>query len=107
MPLVDPVVGADPSSPRVRAPSSVSSSFDQVLLAALGRGVDHPAGLEAQAHPRDLPAADHRRQVEADFALDRVLDRAGEELAVGHVVVADAGDELASGDAELCRCRAP
>ena len=41
-----------PSSPRRRAPSSVSSSLDQELLAALGAGVDDLAGLEAEPHAR-------------------------------------------------------
>src|SRR4029079_3510002 len=39
-------------------------------------------------------------QGEGHLAFARGLDRAGEELAVGHVAVPDAGDEGAPGDPE-------
>ncbi len=101
MPRSIAVVGADAELAEAAGALVGVEQLDQELLAALGAGVDDLAGLEAQAHAGDLAAADHGRQVEGDLALDRVLDRAGEELAVGHVVLADAGDELAAGDAEL------
>src|SRR5260221_1762877 len=95
-----PVVVADPEPAEAGGAGVGVERFQQVLPAALGVGIDDHTGLEAQANAGDLAATYHRRQVEADLALDRVLDRAREELAVGHVVAAVAGDELAAGDAE-------
>ena len=78
----------------------MSSRLDQELLAALGRRVDDLAALEAQLDADDLAAADHGGKVERDLSLHRVLDGAGEELAVGHVVLAVRRDELAIRDPE-------
>ena len=87
-PPVDPVVRADPELAEAAGALVGVEQADQELLAALGGRVDDLAGLEAKAHAGDLAAADHRGQVERDLALDRVLDRRREELAVGHVVLA-------------------
>src|SRR5690606_33345921 len=81
---VDAVVRADPELAEPAGALVGVEEPDEILLAALRRSVDDLPGLEAKAHARDLPAAHHRGQVEAHLALDRILDRAGEELAVGH-----------------------
>ena len=86
MPRSIAVVGADAELAEAAGALVGVEQLDQELLAALGARVDDLAGLEAQPHAGDLAPADHGRQVEGDLALDRVLDRAGEELAVGHVV---------------------
>ncbi len=52
-----PVLVPMPSSPRRRAPASVSSVSQQVLLAALGARVDDHAVLEAQLDAGDVHAA--------------------------------------------------
>src|SRR5215211_6536994 len=90
---VDPVVGADP---QLAQPPRAVVGVEQLVqegLAALGACIGDPATLEAQPNSADLAPADHRREVKADLALDRILDRAGEELAVGHVVAPVGGDE--------------
>ena len=69
--------------------------LDEELLALLGRGVHHLAVLEAHAHAGHGAAAVARREREDDLAVHRVLHRAGEELAVGHVVLAHARDPVA------------
>src|SRR3954465_3326847 len=96
----DPVVGADPEF--TETPCSVVrvAHLDQDLLALLGARVHDLAALESEVNSRDLSAGVARRQVEADLSLGRVLDGAGEELTVRHVVLAVSGDEGASLDAE-------
>jgi len=44
--------------------------------------------LEAQAHPFDLIAQVDAREVESHRPVHRVLDRAGEDFAVGEVLLA-------------------
>ena len=56
------------------------------------RGVDHLAALEAQPHPATSRPPMVAGQMK-DLALHRVLDRPGEELAVGHVVLAITRDD--------------
>src|SRR4051812_6707103 len=96
----DAVVGADPEL--AEAPGAVIcvEHLDQELLALLGRSVDDLAALEAEANSGHLPARIARRQVEGDLPLGRVLDGTGEELAVGHVVLAVGGNEGAALDAK-------
>ena len=60
-----------PSSPRKRAPASVASAASQVLVAALGAGVDHPAVLEGELDARDRDAAGAGGDREADRAVGR------------------------------------
>src|SRR5215211_4736078 len=89
----DPVVGADAELAEPAGALVGVEHLDQELLALLGAGVDDLAALEPEADARDLTARIARRQVEGDLALGGVLDRTGEELAVGHVVLAVGGNE--------------
>ena len=88
----DAVVGADAELAEPARALVGVEHLDQEVLALLGRGVDDLAVLEAEAHAGHLAAAVGGRERERDLAVRRVLDRAGEELAVGHVVLARAGD---------------
>src|SRR5690606_23691042 len=82
-PVGDAEVGADPELAEAAGALVGVEHLDQELLAALGGRVDDLAALEAEADARDLAAGVGRRQVEGDLALRGVLERAGEELAVG------------------------
>ena len=97
----DAEVGADAELAEAAGALVGVEHLDQEVLAALGGRVDDLAALEAEADAGDLAAGVGRRQVEGDLALGRVLDRAGEELAVGHVVLAVGGLEVAAGDVQL------
>ena len=100
MPVAIAVVRPDPELAEAARALVGVERLDQELLAALRGGVDHPPVLEAQPHAGHLAPAVDRRERERDLAPDRVLDRPGEELAVGHVVVADARDQGAPGDVQ-------
>ena len=54
--------------------------------------LDHLAGTELEFDAAHAPARVARRVAEADLAVDLRLDRAGEDLAVGEVLAAVAGD---------------
>src|SRR3954454_13812467 len=97
----DAVVGADPELAQPAGALVGVEHLVQELLALLGRRLHHLAALEAEANAGDLAAAVGGGERERHLALDRVLDRAGEELAVRHVVLADAGDPGPLGHAEL------
>src|SRR3954453_5328635 len=84
----DAVVGADAELAETAGTFVGVEHLDQEVLALLGRGVGDLAALEAKANSGDLAPGVARRQVEGDLALGRVLDRAREELAVRHVVLA-------------------
>src|SRR5215218_806522 len=73
---------------------------EEVVVAALGAGVDDAALAELELDPGDLDAARARRDREADAALGRVLVRAGEDLAGRHVPLAVRVDPGAARDAE-------
>src|SRR3954449_1022192 len=96
----DPVVGADAELAETPGAVIGVEHLDQELLALLGRRVNHLAALELEVNARDLAARVARRQVEGDLALRRILDRPGEEFAVGHVVLAAGRDEGAALHAE-------
>ena len=89
-----------PISPRREAPSSVASVVRRYCLAALGVRLDHAAALEAQRDPLDRHAARAGRDRVADRALRGVLQRAGEDLARGHVALAVGVDPRAAVDAQ-------
>src|SRR5205814_10025220 len=105
--LVEQALAGSAGAPAVRAEPELAEAasalvrvqhLDQEVLALLGRCVHDLAGLEAEPHTGDLAAPVARREMEADLALGRVLDRTGEELAIGHVVLAVGGDEGPLGD---------
>ena len=73
--------------------------LEQEVLALLGRGLGHPAVLEGELDALHLAALIDARVVVADPAVDRVLDRAGEDLAIGEVAQALAVLEDAPVDA--------
>ena len=78
-----------PNSPRIRAPSSRSSFDEQHLLVRPRRGLDDLAAFVA--HPDALDEVGllvGGVLEEADDPLGRLLDRAVEDLAAGHVGVA-------------------
>src|SRR5215211_3306596 len=96
----NPVVGADAELAEAACAVIGVEHLDQELLALLGARVDDLAAFEAEADARDLTAGVTRRQVEGDLTLGGVLDGTGEELPVGHVVLAVRGDEGPALDAE-------
>src|SRR5262245_29723318 len=98
--LGDPVVGADTELAEATGTLVRIEHLYQELLPLLGGRVDDPAALEPEANAGDLAARVGGGQVEGDLSLGGVLDRASEELAVGHVVLAAGRDELAALDPE-------
>ena len=91
---VDPVIGPDSKLTQTSGAWVGVEKLNQELLSALGASIYDEPRFEVKPHPGDLAAADHRRQVKAHLALGRILNRAGEELSVGHVVTTVAGNEL-------------
>ena len=82
MPGLQPI----PNSPSTRAPSSVSSVVEQEVLVRARARLDDAAALEAEHDVLDRAARVAGRILgEGDDALGRVLDRAVEDLAAGHV----------------------
>ena len=90
-----------PSSPSRLAPSSVAricfrnsspSSADASTTLPLAEDEPRADDVVAEVHGRELRVGDH--------ALGRVLDRAVEDLAVGHVAEAGRDDALAAVDPE-------
>ena len=95
---VDPEVRPDPDLPEPRRAVVGGQRRLQVLLAAAGARGDDAALAELELDVGDLDAARARRHREAHAALGRRLDRAGEDLARGHVALAvgvDPGAALA------------
>src|SRR3954453_13179258 len=99
-PRGDAVVRADAELAEAAGPVVGIEHLDQEVLALLGGGVDDLAALEAKPNSGDLAPGVARRQVEGDLALGRVLDRAREELAVRHVVLALGRNEGPALDAQ-------
>src|SRR5215217_2578410 len=97
----DPVVRSDAELAQAACAVVGVEHLDQVALALRRRGVHDLAALEAELHAGDLASAVDGREAEGDLALDRVFDRAREELPVGHVVLAGARDPGAPGDVQL------
>src|SRR3954471_23252219 len=98
--LGDPVVR--PDAELAEAPGSLVGveHLVQVLLSPFGARVDDLAVLEAEPHAGHLAAAVHGGEREAHLAVHAVLDRTREELPVGHVVRAVAGDPVAPRDVQ-------
>src|SRR5690606_41038739 len=75
-----------PSFPTRR--SSDLQHGDQEGLPLAGRGIDHLAVLEDQAHILHFAAVMHRREAETDRSLDAVLqDRKSTRLNSSHVKI--------------------
>src|SRR5262245_49447207 len=87
---------AEPARAVVQAQHGV-----EVLTAPVGLGGHDPAALEAQPDPVDLAAVEERGEAEADLALGDRFERAGVDLAVGHVVAAVRGLPGPALDADL------
>ena len=95
-----PVFVPMPISPSRRAPGSVSSvasrySWPRSARASTTRPARNSSSIPATSTPRGLDGI-----AEADAALGRVLDRAGEDLARRHVAAAVGVDPGAAVDAE-------
>ena len=90
-----------PSSPSRRAPSSVARiCFRNSSPSSRGR-LDDPAACGDEPRADDVVAeVDGRELGVGDHAFGRVLDRAVEDLAVGHVAEARRDDALAALDPE-------
>src|SRR5690242_8209557 len=80
----------EPEGQLADAPGAVveRDHLAQELLAARSRRVDDLSLVEAQAHVVDLAGAEDGRERERDLALRAVVERGGEDLAVGEVLVA-------------------
>src|SRR4051812_14335530 len=74
--------------------------LEQQLLPRRRARVRDLSVLEPEGHAADLPARVGGRERERDHAVRGVLDRTGEELAVGHVVVPVAGHPGAARDVQ-------
>jgi len=74
---------------------------DQEFFALRRRRFDHLAAAEGEANAVALAAAVYCWEAVADGPLDGVLDRAGEDLAVGKVFVSVAVDPAAARDGQL------
>jgi len=72
----------------------------QQFVVPPGARLDHPPALETQAHIGHFLAAVDGGVGVADRPVGRILDRAGEDLAAGHVLVAVIADPGAPGDGE-------
>ena len=84
-----------PSSPRRRAPSSVSSiSSRKASFVSAEASTTRPPSKRSRTPLTSRPR-DGRKLGEHDLALGRVLDRAAEELAARHVRAGAAGVHLA------------
>src|SRR5262245_25433826 len=85
-----------------RSPALVAvEPLDEKVLLRVGRGVDHPTGLEAQPDAPDLPPSVGRGKLdEGDLPLGRVLDGRVVELPAGHVRAARIDLALPPGEAE-------
>ena len=71
------------------------------VLVCVRRRLDHEAALELEPHVGEFAAGVDRGELaEEDLALGRVLQRAAEELAAGHVRSAGVDLHLAPGDPE-------
>jgi hypothetical protein len=85
---VDADVGAYPQLSEIPGAGVSLDRRLQVVVAALCLGPDDATALEPQRHVGDLHAAGARGHGEVDGALGGILDRPGEDLAAGHVVLA-------------------
>src|SRR4029077_5140012 len=97
---VDLVVQSEGDLPEPTRASIHREQRVEVLAAARGLGLDDRSALEAEPDARNLPAMEERREGEADLALGDRLQRAREDLAVGHVVAAVRGVPTPAFDAD-------
>src|SRR5262249_14523162 len=85
---VDAEVRPDPElAEKPRAAVGLERAL-QVVVAGLRPRADDPAVRELELDPVDVDALGRRAHGEADGAVGAVLDRAGEDLAAGHVALA-------------------
>jgi hypothetical protein len=95
---LDVVVGADAEFAEPARALVHVQHLEQVVLVLGGGGLHHQALAEHQADAVDLAPALAHREVVADAAFRRILHRAGEDFAAGHVVRGDGRDERAALD---------
>src|SRR5258708_252995 len=82
---VDAVVQADAKLAQGAGAGIKVEHGEEVILPFVGTSRDDPAGLEFEGNADDLAAVAADREPAAEPAPGRVLDRAGEDLAGGHV----------------------
>ena len=93
---IDPRIGADPYFAEQRGARIGLQRGLEVLLAALGARVDHLAVAEAELDAGDRDPARPGGNREADPPVRGALERAGEDLAAGHVALAVGVDPRAA-----------
>ena len=85
---VEAEVGAEGNLSKVAGAFIGVERGDQDIFVLAGRCLDDLATLKSEADVGDLAAAGNDRKGEANAALDRVLDRPGENLAGREVALA-------------------
>ncbi len=98
--FVDLEVRADGKLTQIACACVSFEHFEQIILVFVGAGLFHTTVGEGQLRAFDSHAAIDSRVCELDPAIDRVLDRAGENLAIGHIVCAAGIQECATLDRE-------
>src|SRR6266540_3592681 len=93
---------AEDARPRVH----VEERLDERVSVA-GFGVDDATALEAQPNVLHPTPLEDRRKREANLAFRLRLERAREDLAVGHVQLAVGGEPIATGDIDAQVCVRP